>query len=337
MKKYSVVKGVFVFVFAACITLLAGGWSSYQRSLKASVIEHSVDAFSINKGASLNAVIQQLLEHNIEIDPFWFKVIAYQKKIQNQLKAGEYELSAGMTTPQLLALFVSGKSRQYAITFPEGWNISQLLHALAQDPNIKKTFDYSNIGTIMQVLGSKEAHPEGWFFPETYFFEKNTRDIDILQRAKNKMDLVLQEEWAQREADLPLKTPYEALILASIVEKETAAPSERTQIAGVFIRRLRMGMLLQTDPTVIYGMGERYKGNIRRKDLREATPYNTYVISGLPPTPIAMPGREAIHAVLHPAKGKTLYFVSRGDGTHVFSENLQQHNRAVNKFQRKSR
>lgn len=194
-----------------------------------------------------------------------------------------------------------------------------------------------DVERLMQTLGSEYKHPEGLFFPDTYFFEKGTTDIALLKTAYDKMKLVLEQEWKDKEQNLPLETPYQALILASIVEKETGASEERAQIAGVFTRRLQKGMLLQTDPTVIYGMGDSYKGNIRSKDLRQATAYNTYVITGLPPTPIAMPGQQAIHAALHPLKGKSLYFVAKGngEGTHVFSATLREHNNAVNKYQRK--
>jgi UPF0755 protein len=188
---------------------------------------------------------------------------------------------------------------------------------------------------LMTQLGASEKYPEGLFFPDTYFFEKHTTDVALLKRAYDKMQLVLQQEWFNKAEHLPFNTAYQALILASIVEKETAAKAERTQIAGVFSRRLTQGMMLQTDPTVIYGMGDSYQGNIRSEDLHKETPYNTYKIKGLPPTPIAMPGREAIYAALHPDQSKnSIYFVSRGDGTHIFSSTLDEHNRAVNQFQR---
>jgi len=208
---------------------------------------------------------------------------------------------------------------------------------LSENANLTHTLDNVDDKVMLKRLGSPYKHPEGLFFPETYFFEKNTSDFELLKRAYQKMQQVLQQEWAGREPGLTLESPYQALILASIVEKETGKPSERARIAGVFIRRLRKGMLLQTDPTVIYGMGDRYQGNIRRQDLKQATPYNTYVIKGLPPTPIAMPGREAIHAVMHPAAGNSLYFVARGDGGHVFSATLREHVNAVNKYQKKRR
>jgi UPF0755 protein len=256
--------------------------------------------------------------------------------VTNKLKAGEYELKVGLTMPQILTLFVEGKSRQYSITFPEGWSFKQIFERIQANQYLEKTLASSDVQTIMTKLDSDYKHPEGLFFPDTYFFDKNASDLSLLKTAYQKMQRILMTEWDGREKDLPLKNAYEALILASIVEKETGAAVERPQIAGVFSRRLKKGMLLQTDPTVIYGMGDRYQGNIRRSDLKRATAYNTYVIQGLPPTPIAMPGKAAINAVLHPKKGKSLYFVAEGNGkgTHVFSETLRAHNNAVNKYQR---
>jgi UPF0755 protein len=254
----------------------------------------------------------------------------------HKLKTGEYQLNPGLNSSELLAMLVSGKAKQYTITFPEGFTFKQIRKQIKQSSKIKHTLDKLDDMAVLKKLGSKEKHPEGLFFPDTYHFDKNATDISLLQRAYRKMQQILNNEWQNKTSDLPLKTPYEALILASIVEKETGKASERQQIAGVFTRRLHKGMLLQTDPTVIYGMGENYKGNIRYKDLRTPTPYNTYVIKGLPPTPIAMPGKEAIHAALHPAAGNSIYFVSRGNGSHVFSATLRDHNNAVNTFQRKS-
>lgn len=325
------------------LVLLSGvgvswAWWAYQHALHDAVVdENSERSIEIVRGDSFREIVNKLQDRNVAVAPFWFKVIAYRKQVTHQLKAGEYELAIGMTMPDLLALFVSGKTKQYSITFPEGWTFAQILRLLADTPNLRHTLTEIEGKTIMNRLGSAQQHPEGWFFPETYFFARHNSDLDLLKRAHQKMQQVLQEEWQNRQENLPLQNPYEALILASIVEKETAKADERTRIAGVFVRRLQKGMPLQTDPTVIYGMGERYQGNIRAQDLREATSYNTYVIKGLPPTPIAMPGRGAIHAVLHPSGDDALYFVSRGDGSHVFSANLREHNNAVNKYQKKHR
>ena len=329
-------KIAFVLMILLGITASVSWWA-YSRALTTPVVSGQARIIEISKGDSFKKITQKLLAKEIKISPFWFKLIAYNKKVSNKLKAGEYELNTGLTIPQILDLFVEGKSRQYAITFPEGWNFKQMLELIQKNPYLKKTLSQVDYKTIMEKLGSQYTHPEGLFFPDTYFFIKNTSDLSLLKTAYQKMQKILSAEWDNREKDLPLKNAYEALILASIVEKETGAKEERAQIAGVFTRRLQKGMLLQTDPTVIYGMGERYQGNIRHKDLKRATPYNTYVIQGMPPTPIAMPGKAAIHAVLHPEKGKSLYFVAKGQGrgTHVFSTTLRAHNNAVNKYQRK--
>jgi len=312
-------------------------WNEYNLAMSTPVIFNEAKIIEINKGDSFSRITRKLRKKDIKIKPRWFKAIAYKNGVAKKLKAGEYELKPGLTMPDILALFVEGKSRQYSITFPEGWSFKQLVQEIQNNPHLRQTLDVIDNKTLMSQLGSDYEHPEGLFFPDTYFFDKNATDFSILKTAYQKMQLILQSEWQQKEKDLPIDSAYQALILASIIEKETGAAIERPQIAGVFTRRLRKGMLLQTDPTVIYGMGERYNGNIRRKDLREKTVYNTYVIKGLPPTPIAMPGKAAINAALHPAKGKTLYFVAMGQGagTHVFSATLREHNNAVNKYQRR--
>lgn len=312
-------------------------WLDYQNaSTKAAIIQKPVH-IEIKKGESFNRITQKLIEHNVAINPYWFKFIAYQKKVTGKLKAGEYTLNPGLKIPELLELFVLGKSRQYSITFPEGWSFKEIRQEIQRNPLIAQTLNDMSNEAIMEKIDADYNYPEGLFFPDTYFFEKNMTDLSLLQRAYQKMQRVLTSEWDKKEEGLPLESPYQALILASIVEKETGTVHERPVIAGVFIQRLLKGMLLQTDPTVIYGMGESYKGNIRSKDLVTPTPYNTYVIKGLPPTPIAMPGQDSIHAVLHPEKTENLYFVARGDGSHVFSPTLKEHNRAVNIFQRKKR
>ncbi len=327
-----IVTGMVLLISIAGIFL----WNEYKLALTTPVVIGQAQLIEIDKGDSFRKITKKLLKQNIAIKPKWFKLIAYKDKVSNQLKAGEYELKPGLTMPEILAIFVAGKSRQYSITFPEGWSFKQLLQEMQNNPYLEKTLGTMDFQSIMARLDSSYKHPEGLFFPDTYFFDKNSSDFAILKKAHDKMQLILQAEWDNKEKDLPLENAYQALILASIIEKETGAAVERPQIAGVFTRRLRKGMLLQTDPTVIYGMGDSYKGNIRYKDLRRPTAYNTYVIKGLPPTPIAMPGRDAINAALHPAKGKSLYFVAKGKGagTHVFSATLREHNNAVNKYQR---
>lgn len=315
------------------LLLITGLWFSYQNAMTKPVIEDN-RIFEIAKGDSFAGIANNLSAQGIAIHPLWFRCYALQKKISNKLKAGEYELTKGMTIPELLTIFAEGKAKKYLITFPEGLNLNEILQGIANHPNLIKTLNNNDKNDIRIKLGIAQKNPEGWFFPDTYYFEKNATDISILKRAYQKMQSVLQEEWQNRAADIPFKSEYEALIMASIVEKETGVTLERAMIAGVFIRRLEKGMLLQTDPTVIYGMGDKYKGNIRAKDLTEKTAYNTYVIPGLPPTPIAMPGRDAIHAALHPDKADNLYFVAKGDGSHHFSASLTEHNQAVNNFQK---
>jgi len=318
---------------------LTWAWQDYQSFTARPLVRQNPVILDIAKGSSFQSIIEQL---NIqvdfkqsEIDTVWFKILARQQCLINQLKAGEYELPVGLTPKGFLLLLSSGATRQHSITFPEGWTFKQLRQALANDKNLKPTLAEASDADILQKIGSKEAHPEGLFFPDTYQYEKGATDLAILQRAYQKMQQVLKQQWAHKAQDLPLKSAYEALILASIVEKETGVASERPAISGVFIRRLNKGMRLQTDPTVIYGMGESYQGNIRKKDLQTLTPYNTYRINGLPPTPIAMPGELAIYAVLHPAQGNSLYFVANGDGSHQFSATLSEHNRAVQAYLRK--
>jgi UPF0755 protein len=315
------------------LALLIGLGASYYSALNKPAV-HNKLVVEIEKGDSFSKITQKLLAQNIAIEPFWFKAIAYQQGVINSLKAGEYELTPGLTIPQILTIFAEGRAKKYTITFPEGWSLKEILLEIAKHQNVNKTFQKESVAELSSLLGISVSNPEGWIFPDTYHFEKNATDVSILKMAYAKMQSVLAQEWRGKESNLPYKTPYEALIMASIVEKETGAKSERSIIAGVFTSRLAKGMLLQTDPTVIYGMGDKYKGNIRAKDLTTATPYNTYVIQGLPPTPIAMPGQDAIHAALHPDKDNNLYFVAKGDGSHQFSATLSEHNRAVNSFQK---
>ena len=237
----------------------------------------------------------------------------------------------------VLKKWLAGDVVEYSITLVPGWNFKQVRAALKQKDTLAATIDTLTDQAVMNALGAEDRHPEGMFYPDTYRYVKGTKDIDVLKQAFVRLDSVLNEEWQQRSEGLPYKDPYQALIMASLIERETGAAHERQEIAGVFIRRPKLGMLLQTDPTVIYGMGDAYRGRITRADLRRPTPYNTYVNPGLTPTPIALAGREAIYAAPHPAEGKSLYFVARGDGTHVFSETLDAHNKAVRQYQLKRR
>jgi UPF0755 protein len=286
-------------------------------------------------GTSFGAMAKDLERRGLISSALYFRIIARWDDKAHRIRAGEYHIAVGTKPEQLLDQMVAGKVISYSFTLVEGWTFQQVLEAVREQEALQGTFENLTAEAIMERLGHPGEHPEGRFLADTYHFPRGTTDLALLQRAYGAMQEFLQQEWDRRAADLPFKTPYEALILASIVEKETAVAEERPQIAGVFIRRLRKGMKLQTDPTVIYGMGERFDGNIRRRDLSENTPYNTYVHRGLTPTPISMPGRDAIRAVLHPADGKSLYFVAKGDGSHYFSATLQEHNKAVRKYQLK--
>jgi UPF0755 protein len=290
---------------------------------------------TVPKGATLAAVARDLEAREVLGDARYLEWYGRYTGQATQIRAGEYRLEPGLVPDSLLALLVSGRSITYSLTLVEGWNIRQVRTAVAAHEALTHTLAEVDDAELMAMLGRPDDHPEGRFFPDTYQFTRGTSDVVFLRRAMDKMDRELATAWENRSDDAPIETPYEALILASIIEKETGQADERSEIAGVFARRLRKGMKLQTDPTVIYGMGERFDGNIRRKDLREDTPYNTYVHKGLPPTPICMPGRAALRAAVAPAAGKTLFFVARGDGSHVFSETLKQHNAAVRKYQLK--
>lgn len=289
--------------------------------------------FEIAPGTRLRDVAERLVDQGLIDDPYFFIALAYQRGLQHRIKAGEYAIVDGMRPPELLERFASGRSIQYPVTLVEGRTFREVVEELSSVPVLKAELTGLSDAEVMERVGMEEAHPEGWLFPDTYLVSRGSTDVEVLKRAYARMKQVLTEEWEQREEGLPLESPYEALILASIIEKETGLAEERPAIGGVFTRRLQRGMRLQTDPTVIYGMGDAYDGNIRREDLRAPTPYNTYVIDGLPPTPIALPGREAIRAALQPADGTALYFVSRGDGSHHFSVTLDEHNCAVRKYQ----
>jgi UPF0755 protein len=254
-----------------------------------------------------------------------------------RLKVGEYPIMAGTSPRDLIDQIVAGRVIQHSLTVVEGWTFRQLRHALAAHPKIAQTLSEASDAELMTRLGRPGEHPEGRFFPDTYRFPAGFTDVAFLKRALTTMDQQLAEAWRNRAPDSPLTDPYQALILASIVEKETALATERAEIAGVFARRLRRGMRLQTDPTVIYGLGAAFDGNLRKTDLLTDTPYNTYVHQGLPPTPIALPGAAALAAAVHPAPGAALYFVATGDGGHIFSSTLDAHNQAVNRYQRKER
>ncbi len=324
-----------ILLASLAMIVFSWAWISYHSALQSPVVTNGPVTIEINKGDSLSQVTEKLVDAKIAIQPVWFKLLAIQQHAFDQLKTGEYELVSGLTMSEILFLFVLGKTKQYSLTIPEGWSYKRFADAIANAPKLKHTIDPNNPEDLKLVTGAEIKNPEGLFFPDTYYYEKHTTDVSLLKRAYHKMQSILLQEWQNKAADLPFKTPYEALTLASIVEKETAVPAEHPVIAGVFIRRLKKGMPLQTDPTVIYGMGDHFQGNIRHHDLVEPTPYNTYTMKGLPPTPIALPGLASIRAALHPDQSNYLYFVAKGDGGHVFSATLKDHNTAVATYQTK--
>ncbi|NKB37024.1 MAG: endolytic transglycosylase MltG [Gammaproteobacteria bacterium] len=304
-----------------------------QRELNSPLAFTGSEIIQLRPGQSLKSLSREITDKGWMKHPYYLEFEARKQNVASRLKAGEYTITPGTTPLQLLDIFVEGKVKQYSMTIPEGWTLTQILDAIAANPELQQTLTTSRPEQVMSLAGFAGHFAEGRIFPDTYLFPAGTSDIEFIQRAVKTQKKVLQEEWARREEGLPYKSAYEALIMASIIEKETGRAEERQHIAGVFVRRLRLGMKLQTDPTVIYAMAERFDGNIRRKDLSIDSPYNTYRYKGLPPTPIASPGRDAIHAALHPLPGKTLYFVARGDGSHYFSETLEEHNKAVRKYQ----
>lgn len=318
---------------------VAGAYFVYTAQkdyLNTPVLNNSARLYEIPAGRSLSGVLSSLKDEQI-ISTAWTqrwlgRSLRFIEPQLTKLKAGTYQIKPGISVRELLLLFATGQEHQFSLRLAEGETLKQWLAALKEAPHISHQLENKTEAQIAQLLGSKQEILEGLLLPETYHYTKGSSDLSLLQRAYQAMQTQLEQEWLAREVSPVLKTPYQALILASIIEKETAQSDERAKVASVFFNRLRRGMRLQTDPTVIYGMGDRYQGNIRRSDLKEATPYNTYVIKGLPPTPIAMPSRESIHAALHPETTSYYYFVANGEGGHTFSRTLAQHNRAVREY-----
>lgn len=329
----------FVLLGAVLVAALAIGlvaWKLYS-ALEQPLQLSETHTLEVKPGDTPSGLFQRLEREGLLGDSFWLRLHWRLNLSGKNLHSGEYQLRSEMTARDMIGLWERGEVVQHTLTIVEGWNFRQVRAALEALPTIQQTLKGQSDTEVMAQLGHTGLHPEGRFFPDTYSFTRGVADLELLQRAFSRLESVLAEEWQRRAEGLPYQDPYQALIMASIIEKETGVPSERGEIAGVFVRRLQRGMLLQTDPTVIYGMGERYRGRITRNDLRRPTAYNTYTNTGLPPTPIAMVGREAIHAALHPAEGKSLYFVARGDGSHVFSNSLAEHNRAVREYQLRRR
>ena len=322
-------------VVAALVIVSAAGLWQFDRFLDSSVnVPGEGTSFEIAPGTPFARVSEGLAEQGIISNPSLLRIYARFSGKAGSVHAGEYFIESGTTTAGLMDQFTSGDVLLYSFTIVEGWNHWELLRALHAHPQIDAQLSEEDWPALLDELGAETVHPEGLFLPETYRFPRNTSDRTVLKQAYRLMQEVLGEEWPHRAEDAPVATPYEALILASIVEKETARVDERNRIAGVFARRLGKRMRLQTDPTVIYGIGPGFNGNLTRRDLRTDTPYNTYTRGGLPPTPIAMPGRDAIRAALHPAPGNELYFVATalGDGSHKFSETKAEHDAAVAEY-----
>ncbi|AYF34813.1 endolytic transglycosylase MltG [Vreelandella alkaliphila] len=330
VKRFLAAVGVVVVVgFAAVV----GGYAYWQQRLSAPVTLEEPALYQVPAGAGFNQVVRELESQGFIEDAWAFQLLArVEPERVPRLRVGEYQLTPGMSGLELIALLGSNNVVTYPLTIPEGWTFRQMRELLDSAPKLENRTAELSDDEIMSLLDREGTFPEGWFFPDTYRYHLGMSDVDILRQALSRMEQILEEVWDGRDDDLTIDTPYEALIMASLIERETGAPEERREIAGVFKRRMEQGMRLQTDPTVIYGMGERYEGRITRADLREATPYNTYVIDGMPPTPIALPGRASLEAAVNPLPGETLYFVSRGDGTHHFSRTLREHNNAVNRY-----
>ena len=332
MKRIAIILLIAAALLAGLAT--AGIWQMNRFMTSEVNLPADSAAFEIPPGSSFAAVTGKLVDKGIIDNDFWFRLYARWSGAAGGIHAGEYIIAQGATPKSLLEQFTSGAVRLYSFTIIEGWNHRDLLQALHANDAIDATMTEEDWPALMESLGAKVTYPEGLFLPETYRFPRNTTDRDVLAQAYRQMMRVVDEEWQARSDSAPVDTPYEALILASIVEKETARADERSRIAGVFARRLEKRMRLQTDPTVIYGIGPGFNGNLTRKDLRTDTPYNTYTRHGLPPTPIAMPGRAAINAALNPAAGEELFFVATGlgDGGHTFSVTKAEHDAAVGEY-----
>ncbi len=320
-------------VAAVVATVFAG--VTFNRFLNSpAAIPDKGLSFEISPGSSFKTVSTQLADQGVIKRPRWLRWYARYTGGASMIRAGQYRLESGDTPEDILQRFVAGEVELFSFTIVEGWNYRELLAAMSASESIVSSTVFEDWPAVLESFGASYQHPEGLFLPETYHFPKYTKDIDVLRQAYELMQRTLEEEWQQRDENLPIANPYQALVLASIIEKETARADERPQISGVFVRRLQNRMRLQTDPTVIYGIGTEFDGNITRHHLRTDTPYNTYTRHGLPPTPIAMPGKAAIHAALHPAPGKTLFFVATGlgDGSHKFSATKADHDAAVREY-----
>ena len=319
-----------ILVLAAAV-LAATAWWWLQRPL--ALAQPRVE-LSIEAGATPRQIAQDWVDAGVRTDARWLYAWFRFSGQAPRIRAGSYEIEAGVTPRGLLETLVQGRERLQTVRIIEGWTVRQMRSALAAAPGLRPTTAGWDDARLMQELGLPGVPAEGRFFPDTYAYARGVSDLTVLRRAQRALQARLEEAWAGRADALPLKTPEEALVLASIIEKETGLAADRGLVGAVFVNRLRIGMPLQSDPTVIYGLGEAFDGNLRKRDLQADTPYNTYTRGGLPPTPIALPGLASLNAAVRPQQTKALYFVARGDGSSVFSETLSEHNRAVNRYQR---
>lgn len=321
-------------LLALLLVALAAGWIGWFATQPRPLPRQPFD-FTVKTGAGLKAVSRQLADEGLFSDPYTFWIVARALGTAPTIQAGTYRIAEPLTAMEILDKLSRGDVLMVEVRFVEGTTLRQWLEILGKQPHVRNTLAGKPEPEIRAALGIPEGTTEGWLFPDTYRFAPGITDVEILKRAYAAMRKRLEDAWQARAPDVPLKSPYEVLVLASIVEKETGVAAERPVIAAVFVNRLKLGMRLQTDPTVIYGMGEKFDGNIRKKDLGADTPWNTYTRDGLPPTPIAMPGAGSLQAATQPAQSRYLYFVGKGDGTHHFSTSLEEHNRAVAKYQLK--
>jgi UPF0755 protein len=327
-----------VFRLIAAAVLAGLGFAGWLAWFAFSPIPLAVSPieFGIKPGLGLRAAAQQMADEGVRFDPARFSWLGRLVGKAGEIKAGSYEVVAGITPWELLGKVTRGDVTQSEIKFIEGWTFRQLRAALDGNADLRHDTAGLSDAELMERLGAGQMHPEGQFFPDTYLFAKQSSDVEVLRRAHGAMQRRLAREWQNRDMSIAYQSPYQALIMASIVEKETGLAADRPQVASVFVNRLRLGMLLQTDPTVIYGMGGKFDGNLRKRDLLADTPYNTYTRPGLPPTPIALPGMASLQAAMRPPASDKLYFVARGDGSSVFSRTLDEHNRAVARYQKGS-
>ena len=320
-------------VLLLAVVAAAGAYLYWWKGQPLTLTKPSVQ-FSVPSGSSAQTVAERMNKAGVQANPWlmyaWFRLSGDAR----QIKAGVYEVEQGDSLQVVLARMVKGEQAAHRVTFIEGWTLAQARAALAKAPDLKAETEGMSGEALMKALERPDTAAEGRFFPDTYSYTKGSSDLSVLRMALQRMDKQLDAAWSLRDANTPLKNKDELLILASIIEKETGRASERPMVAAVFLNRLQTGMPLQTDPTVIYGLGPSFNGNLRKRDLQTDTPYNSYTRTGLPPTPIALPGKDSLLAAMQPARTKALYFVARGNGTSHFSDNLQDHNRAVNRYQR---